>query len=167
MLSAAIVTDVNGGNGSACMILDMNAGGAQISTSTKLNVGAEVCLLDTANRETFLAKVAWSTSDRAGLAFHQRHSVEFGLPQKFNFVWKLLFEAKLKEAKRAVAMGAPVGPAFRSVGLGEENLHQMERHTSADRDFEAALLEAKRLLGMTPSNMAERSSQPSLKSAAG
>jgi len=167
MLSSAIVTNVDGGNGSACMIIDMNAGGAQISTSTKLNAGAEVCLLDTANREAFLAKVAWSTSDRAGLSFVKRHAVEFGLPQKFNFVWKLLFEAKLKEAKRAVAMGAPVGPAFRSVGLGEDNLCQMERHTSSDKDFEAALTEAKRLLGMTPSNIPERSSHPALKSAAG
>jgi len=146
MLSVGVVTDANGENGSECTILDMNANGAQIGVAKQLTVGAEVCLLNDGNREAYLAKVAWSDSDHAGLSFFQRHTMELGLPPRLKFLWKLLLQAKLREIERAVAMGVPVEAAFSSLGLSEEHLHKMARQAGADKDCELALLHAKRLL---------------------
>jgi len=150
MLSAGVVSRAGGENASDCIILDMNAKGAQIGVSAPLTVGSEVCLLDASNREAYFAKVAWSKSDRAGLSFFQHHTIGLGLSPKFKFLWKLLLQAKVSEIDRAVAMGRPAGAAFSVLGLTEGDLQQMAQRAGADKDTEHALLRVKHLLNKHP-----------------
>jgi len=146
VLATALLADANGDNGSDCTILDMNANGAQISVPTQLTKDDQVCLLDTGDRNAYVARVAWSTADRAGLEFLERHTLGLGLPPKLKFFWRLLLEAKVREAERAVAMGVPAGAAFGSLGLTEDDLDKIARQAGNDKKCELVLLQAKRLL---------------------
>jgi len=141
----AVVASVNGDNVFDCMIRDMNTGGAQIDYSKTLSVGEEVYLLDIGNRGAHLAKVVWTNSDRAGLSFLKSYAVGLGLPLPLKFLWRLLLEAKLKEIDRAIRQGIPVGLAFSTVGLAEEDLHRLTPYAAGDEKFELLLLLAKRL----------------------
>ena len=144
-LMRAVVASVNGDNVFDCMIRDMNTGGAQIDYSKTLSVGEEVYLLDIGNRGAHLAKVVWTNSDRAGLSFLKSYAVGLGLPLPLKFLWRLLLEAKLKEIDRAIRQGIPVGLAFSTVGLAEEDLHRLTPYAAGDEKFELLLLLAKRL----------------------
>jgi PilZ domain-containing protein len=146
VLMHAVVADINGENACDCMIRDINAGGAQIGFAKTLSVGEEIYLVDAGNRAAHLARVAWSNSDRSGLAFVKSYAIGLGLPPPLKFLWRILLEAKLMEIGRVIRMGIPVGLAFSAAGLTEEHLHQMVLNAAGDEKFEHLLLLAKRLL---------------------
>jgi len=146
VLINAIIADPDGENVSECTIRDVSAGGAQISLSSNLQKGQQIYLVDAGNRVAHLAKVMWTSADRAGLSFVRSYAINLGLPPHLKFLWRLLLEAKLRELDRIVASGVSIGLASRSVGLANEHLHQMARHASGDDKFSQLLFRAKRLL---------------------
>ena len=137
---------VDGEQPSDCAIEDINARGAAVSLSRKLPVGAQVYLLDTGNRAAHLARVVWNNGNRSGLLFVRSYAMGPGLPPKMRFLWKLLLEAKLRQADRAVAMGIDTELALGTVGLTREHLHQMERYAEGDARFQELLHRLESLL---------------------
>ena len=146
VLLSGVLADLNGEKTSDCAIRDINARGAAIGHSQKLPIGAQVYLLDTGNRAAHLANVVWSNTDRSGLLFVQTYAMGPGLPPRLRFLWRLLLEAKLRQADRAVAMGISAELALGTVGLTREHVHQMARYAGADKRFQSLLLRAGRLL---------------------
>jgi hypothetical protein len=100
VLSGAVVADSNGQNPCACTIRDISKFGAQISLPKQLPVGGEIYLVDASNRVAHSAKVAWSDSDRTGLAFVRTYALDQALPPQLRFVKKLLADAKLRKVER-------------------------------------------------------------------
>jgi len=148
VLIRAIVADLNGENVSDCTIRDVSMGGAQISVSRNLQKGEQTYLVDAGNRAAHLAKVMWTSADRAGLSFSRSHAIGLGLSPQLKFLWRLLLEAKLSDVDRIVAAGISIGLAFKSVGLTNELLHQMARHAGGDDKFAQLLFHSRRLLKM-------------------
>jgi hypothetical protein len=141
-----VLVDVNGEDPSDCIIRDINAHGVAIVHPKKLPVGAQIYLLDTGNRAAHLARVIWNHADRSGLFFVRSYKMGLGLPPKLKFLWRLLLEAKLQQAERAVAAGIRTDVAFSSVDLTREQVYQMAPHARADMSFQRLLLRTLRLL---------------------
>ena len=146
VLLDGLLTDATGRTAWPCVIHDIHAKGAAVSLKTAVPVGALVCLLDIANRTAHEARAVWSKPDRTGLLFVRSYKMDLGLPPKLNFLWRLLLDAKLRQAKRAVTAGASGQLALNSVGLTREHIRQMTRFAASDERFRALLLSAERLL---------------------
>ena len=69
-----------------------------------------------------------------------------GLSPALKFLFRLQFEAKLAQVRRAVAGGATMKLALGSAGLNKEYVPQMGRHAAGDERFLRLLLIAERLL---------------------
>lgn len=145
-LLCGILADLSGETASDCTIQDINARGAAIGIPGKLPIGAQAYLLNTGNGAAHLARVVWSNADRSGLLFVQSYAMGFGLPPRMRFLWRLLFEGKLRQVDRAVAMGIEAELALSTVGLTREHVHQLARYAGADKRFQRLLLRAGRLL---------------------
>ena len=147
-LLSGVVADLNGEQASDCTIADINTGGAAIGTTRKLPIGAQVYLLDTGNRAAHLARVVWTNinANRSGLAFLRSHAMGPGLPPRMRVLWRLLVEAKLRQADRAVAMGIDAELALGTVGLTREHVHQMARYANGDKRFLQLLHRVEHLL---------------------
>jgi hypothetical protein len=128
-----------------CTIRDMHAEGAAVSLG-KLTVGTRVFLLDVGNNAAHEARVAWSRDNRSGLAFTRSYRMGLGLPPPLKFLFRLQFEAKLAQVRRAVAGGAAIRLALGAAGLTREYVHQMARHAAGDERFLRLLLIAEQLL---------------------
>ena len=145
-LLSGVIADLNTEQAWDCTIHDINAGGAAISAGGRLPVGVDLYLLDTGNREVHLARVMWSNYERSGLLITQSYAMGLGLPPKMRFLWRLLLDAKLRQAERAVASGISSELALGSVGLTREHMHQMARYAGADKRFQKLLRRAEQLL---------------------
>ena len=145
-LLGGVIADLNTEQAWDCTIHDINAGGAAISAGGRLPVGVDLYLLDTGNREVHLARVMWSNYERSGLLIAQSYAMGLGLPPKMRFLWRLLLDAKLRQAERAVASGISSELALGSVGLTREHVHQMARFASADKRFRKLLARVEELL---------------------
>ena len=145
-LLSGVIADLNTEQAWDCTIHDINARGAAISAGGRLPVGVDLYLLDTANREAHLARVMWSNYERSGLLIAKSYAMGLGLPPKMRFLWRLLLDAKLRQAERAVASGISSELALGSVGLTREHVHQMARFASADKRFRKLLARVEHLL---------------------
>jgi hypothetical protein len=144
---SGVIADLEGEQSWDCAIHDINAGGAAIGgVGGRLPVGAQLYLLDTQTPSAHLARVVWSNYTRSGLLLIQSYAMGLGLPPKMRFLWRLLLEAKLGQANRAVEMGISAELALGSVGLTREHVHQMARFASADERFQSLLHRVERLL---------------------
>src|SRR5258708_784878 len=140
--SRAVIANADGKNAHDCVIIDISAGGAQISTSEKVPVDLQVYLLDTGNQVAYLAKILWSNATRSGLWFLGKQPIGRGMAPCLSFLWRLLLEAKLREVDRNLAEGVPKTLALAGAGLTPVHVHEMAQHTNGDRKFESALLRA-------------------------
>jgi hypothetical protein len=145
VLLSGVIADAEGESASECLIRDMHTQGAAISMLKPLQVGAPVFLLDPANRAAHEARVAWSRANRAGLSFTRSYTMGLGLPPALKFFWRLLFEAKLRQAERAVAAGVSAEAALGAAGLTREFIHQTARQAMPDKKFPQLLQRARRL----------------------
>jgi len=146
VLMSGVIADPKGDTASECTIRDMHAQGAAVSVLKPLQVGAHVFLLDPGNGAAHEARVAWSRAHRSGLSFTRSYTMGLGLPPALKFLWRLLFEAKLQQAERAVAAGVSAKLARGAVGLTREHIHQMARQAMPDKKLPQLLLRARRLL---------------------
>jgi hypothetical protein len=146
VLLSGVIADANGENASECVIRDMHAQGAAISALRPLQAGTHVFLLDPANGAAHEARVAWSRGGRAGLSFVRSYTMGLGLPPALRFFWRLLFEAKLQQAERAVAKGATGELALGAAGLTRELIHQIAKQAMPDKKLPPLLQRARRLL---------------------
>lgn len=142
----AVIAHADGKNARDCTIVDISAGGAQISTSEKLPVGSQVYLLDTSNQVAYLTKILWSNPTRSGLWFLGKQPIGRGMAPCLSFLWRLLLEAKLRDVEKNLAEGVPKTLALTQAGLTAVKVHEMVEHTNGDRKFERALLRAMSLL---------------------
>ena len=122
-----ILVDLGGKGSSDCVIRDINARGAAISLCKTLPTGAQTILLDTGNRVAHFARVVWSNAGSSGLLFVRSYPMGRGLPPRLAFLWRLLLEANLAQAQRAVATGIQPTLALASIGLTREHIHHMTR----------------------------------------
>jgi hypothetical protein len=146
VLLSGVIADAKGEATSECIIRDMHAQGAAVSVLKPLQVGAHVLLLDTGNGTAHEARVAWSRANRSGLSFTRSYTMGLGLPPALKFLWRLLFEAKLRQAERAVASGVSAKLALGASGLTREFIHQVARRAMPDKKFPQLLRRARRLL---------------------
>jgi hypothetical protein len=146
VLLSGVLISANGETAWECIIRDMHASGAAVSVLRPLQVGSRVFLLDTANAAAHDARVAWSRADRSGLSFTRSYAMGMGLPPAFKFLWRLLFEAKLQQAERALATGVSAEVALSAVGLSRERMHQMVRQAMPDKKIPQLLARFRRLL---------------------
>jgi hypothetical protein len=144
-LLRAVIVEANAQNARNCLILDINAGGAQVSTSIRYPNGTEVYLLDVGNQIAHHAKLVWSKADRSGLSFVESHRIGTGPPLHLSFLWRLLLEAKLQDIERNIGSGISAGSAFMSAGLSGADLDLMAQRAAGDAGFEEALHRARRL----------------------
>jgi hypothetical protein len=145
VLLSGVLTTANGEAAWDCIIRDIHASGAAISLLRPLHVGSRVLLLDTANAAAHDARVAWSRTDRSGLSFTRSYAMGLGLPPAFRFLWRLLFEAKLQQAERAVATGVSAEVALSAAGLSRERIHQIVRQAMPDKKIPQLLARVRRL----------------------
>lgn len=145
VLMTGVLCDANGEAASECTIHDMHTQGAAVSHG-KLAVNTKVYLIDVGSNNAHEARVAWSKDDRSGLQFTRSYGLGLGLPHTLKFLFRLQFEAKLAQVRRAVAGGVPIKLALGSAGLNKEYIHQMGRHAAGDERFLRLLLIAERLL---------------------
>lgn len=143
-LSGTIV-DIDGKGSSDCVIRDISARGASVTLCKTLSPGAQTILLDRGNRVAHFARVVWSNAGRCGLSFVRTYPMSKGLPPRLAFLWRLLLEANLQQAQRAVATGVPADVALASVGLTREHAHQIARYARANRSVQQLLESARRL----------------------
>jgi hypothetical protein len=142
-----ILVDVDGRESSDCVIRDIHARGAAISLCRTLPTGAQTILLDTGNRVAHFARVVWSHAGSSGLLFVRTYPMSKGLPPRLAFLWKLLLEANLLQARRAVATGIRADVALASTGLTREQIHLIARYARTNRRVQLLLESARRLLG--------------------
>jgi hypothetical protein len=142
---SGILVDVDGKGSSDCVIRDITARGASISLCKTLPTGAQTILLDTGNRAAHFARVVWSNAGRSGLVFVRSYPMNRALPPRLAFLWRLLLEANLQQAQRAVATGMPADTALASIGLSREHAHQIARYAGANRGVQQLLESARRL----------------------
>jgi hypothetical protein len=142
---SGILVDIGGKGSSDCVIRDITARGASISLCKTLPTGAQTILLDTGNRAAHFARVSWSNAGRCGLLFVRSYPMNRELPPRLAFLWRLLLEANLQQAQRAVATGIRADTALASVGLTREHAHQIARYARANRGVQQLLESAKRL----------------------
>jgi len=144
---SGILVDVDGKGSSDCIIRDINARGAAISLCRTLPTGAQTILLDTGNRVAHFARVVWSNAGSSGLLFVRSYPMSRGLPPRLAFLWRLLLEANLRQAQRAVATGIQADTALASIGLTREHIHQLDRYARTNRGLRQLLERTRRLLG--------------------
>jgi hypothetical protein len=142
---SAILVDVDGKGSSDCVIRDITARGASISLCKTLPTGAQTILLDTGNQAAHFARVVWSNAGRCGLLFVRSYPMNRTLPPRLAFLWRLLLEANLQQAQRAVATGIPADTALASIGLSREHVHQIAQCAGAKRGVQQLLESARRL----------------------
>lgn len=145
-LMSAVLVEANGQNACGCLILDTNAGGAQVSATISHPIGTEVCLLDVGNQIAHFATVVWSKADRNGLSFVESRRIGMELPDNLSFLWRLLLEAKLRDIERNIGNGVSVGLAFMNAGLSTLDLDLMAQRATGDAGFEEALGRGRKLL---------------------
>jgi len=141
-----VLADADGAAASECIIRNIHVLGASLSLERTLSISAQVVLLDTSNEAAHVARVVWSNADRAGLSFVRSYAMGSGLPHKMKFLWRLLFEAKLRQADRAVAAGISRESAVGTIGLTKQYIRRMAPHAAGDEPFQRLLLGAERLL---------------------
>jgi hypothetical protein len=141
-----VLVDANGEDPADCTIRDVNMLGVAVTHPKKLPVGMQIYLLDTGGHAAYLARVVWNGSGRSGLFFVRKYAMGLGLPFRLKFLWRLLLEAKLRQAERAIASGIKAELAFSSVGLTREQVHRMIPHAHADPSFQRLLRRTIRLL---------------------
>ena len=146
VLLSGILISASGERAMDCTIRDMHASGAAINLSKPLQVGSRVFLLDVANAAAHDARVAWSRAGRSGLSFTRSYAMGFGLPPAFKFLWRLLFEAKLQQAERAVAAGVSADVALSAAGLSRVRIHQFVRQAMPDKKIPQLMARVRRLL---------------------
>ena len=145
---SGILVDVDGkGSPSDCVIRDITARGASISLCKTLPTGAQTILLDTGNHVAHFARVVWSNAGRCGLLFVRSYPMDQALPPRLAFLWRLLLETNLYQARRAIGTGIPPDIALASIGLTREHTHQIARHARASRGVQQLLESARRLRG--------------------
>jgi hypothetical protein len=147
VLLEGVIADPESETGIDCVIRDIHAEGAAVSPAKRLRMGARVFLLDTGNAIAHECRVAWSGADKAGLSFVRNYAMGLGLPPKLKFLYRLLFEGRLRQAERAIAMGVPNELALSTSSLTKEHMRQMERHAASDERLQRLLERASRLLG--------------------
>jgi hypothetical protein len=140
-----VLIDIDGKGSSDCVIRDITARGASISLCKMLPAGAQTILLDTGNRMAHFARVVWSNAGRCGLLFVRSYPMDRALPPRLAFLWRLLLEANLRQAQRAVATGIPADTALASIGLSREHAHQIARCAGTNRGVQQLLESARRL----------------------
>ena len=140
-----VLADADGEAASECIIRNIHVLGASVSLERTLPISAHVVLLDTSNEAAHVARVIWSKADRAGLSFIRSYAMGPGLPHTMGFVWRLLFEAKLRQVERAVAAGVSRESAVGTIGLTKQYIRQMAPHAASDERFQRLLLSAERL----------------------
>jgi hypothetical protein len=138
MLTGVLV-DTNGEDPADCTIRDVNILGVAVTHPKKLPVGMQIYLLDTGSHAAYLTRVVWNGPGRSGLLFVRRYAMGLGLPYRLKFLWRLLLEAKLRQAERAIASGVNSELAFSSVGLTREQVHRMAPYSHADLNFQRLL----------------------------
>ena len=146
VLLSGILINASGETGWDCIIRDMHSSGAAVSVSRPLQVGSRVFLLDIANAAAHDARVAWSRADRSGLSFTRNYAMGLGLPPALRFLWRFLFEARLRQAERAMASGIEADLALGMGGITREYIHQMSRYASSDKRLLQLLQRAINLL---------------------
>jgi hypothetical protein len=146
VLLSGVLINASGETGSDCIIRDMHSSGAAISLPKPLQVGSRVFLLDIANAAAHDARVAWSRADRSGLSFTRSYAMGLGLPPALRFMWRFLFEARLRQAERAIASGVEADLALGTEGITREYIHHMGRYASSDKRLLQLLQKATRLL---------------------
>ena len=142
----AVIVDAKTQNARNCLILDINAGGAQVSALMRYPKGTELYLLDIAHQIAYAAKLVWTKADRGGLSFTESHKIGMGLPLHWSFLWKVLLEAKLRDIERNIGNGISAASAFMSAGLSALDLDMMAQRAAGDAGFEQALHRARQLL---------------------
>ena len=140
-----VLADADGAAASECVIQNIHVLGASLSLERTLPISAHVVLLDTSNEAAHVARVIWSKGDRAGLSFIRSYAMGPGLPHTMRFVWRLLFEAKLRQVERAVAAGVSRESAVGTIGLTKQYIRQMAPHAASDERFQRLLLSVERL----------------------
>ena len=143
---SGILVDVDGRASSECVIRDITARGASISLDKMLLIGAQTILLDTGNRTAHFARVVWSNAGRSGLLFVRSYAMNKGLPPRLAFLWTLLLEANLRQARQAVATGVAPDVALASLGLSREQIHVIARSARISRRVQHLLESARRLM---------------------
>ena len=133
VLLSGVLINASGETGSGCIIRDKHSSGAAITLSKPLQVGSRVFLLDIANAAAHDARVAWSRPDRSGLSFTRNYVMGLGLPPALRFMWRFLFEARLRQAERAIASGVEADLALGTEGITREYIHHMGRYASSDK----------------------------------
>ncbi len=146
VLLSGVLVDVEGKEASDCIIRDINARGAAVSLAKTLPTGAQTVLLDTGNRTAHFARVVWSNSDRFGLVFVRSYQMNSALPPRLVFLRRLLLEANLRQAERAVTTGVPGELALTSIGLTREHIHETARYARTDTKLRQLLDRTRRLL---------------------
>ena len=132
VLFNGILVDIDGKQASDCIIRDINARGAAVSLAKTLPPGAQTILLDTGNRTAHFARVVWSNTARFELLFVRSYKMNSALPPRLVFLWRLLLEANLRQAERAVATGVPAELALTSIGVTREHILQTARYARTD-----------------------------------
>jgi hypothetical protein len=138
-MMTGVLVDANGEDPADCTIRDVNIFGVSVTHPKKLPVGMQIYLLDTGSHAAYLARVVWNGPGRSGLLFVRRYAMGLGLPFRLKFLWRLLLEAKLRQAERAIASGVKSELAFSSVGLTREQVHRMAPYAHADLNFQRLL----------------------------
>ena len=146
VLLSGVLINASGEIGTECIIRDMHVSGAAVNLSRPLQVGGRVFLLDVANAAAHDARVAWSRTDRSGLSFTRNYVMGLGLPPALRFLWRFLFEARLRQAERAIASGVEADLALGTAGITREYIHQMSRYASSDKRLRQLLQTAISLL---------------------
>ena len=141
-----VLADADGEAASECVIRNIHVLGASVSLERELSINAQVVLLDTNNEAAHLARVIWSRADQSGLALIRSYAMGSGLPHRMRFVWRLLFEAKLRQVERAIAAGISRQSAVGTIGLTKPYIREMAPHAVSDERFQHLLLSAERLL---------------------
>ena len=145
VLLGGVIADANGKNEFDCTIRDMNMRGAQVQVPRTLQLGGEVYLVDTRNESAHLATVAWINTDRTGLSFVRSYSLEVTMPPQFEFLGRLLNEAKLRQVRILIEHGLSVEDASRVVGLTEDCLERFGERGIFNEKVAPLLRQAKRL----------------------
>jgi hypothetical protein len=146
VLWSALIATSNGRSAFDCIIRNINAGGAEISSKKALELDEKVHLLVTRTHVAYLASVAWIKGERMGLSFGQSWDVARGLPAELGFLRQRLAEAKLSQMLELVKHGMLLEEAAGTVGWTKDELEQVGDMLSADRSASLALMQTKELL---------------------
>ena len=142
----AVIVEAKTQNARNCLILDINAEGAQVSALMRYPKDTQLYLLDVPHQIAYAAQLLWSKADRSGLSFTESHRIGNGLPLHWSFLWKVLLEAKLRDIERNIGNGISAASAFMSAGLSAMDLDMMAQRAAGDAAFEQSLHRARQLL---------------------